>query len=106
MAGVIGALLSSTARSHLEDEVGRKMEYVARIAAESVPLDRLLPEMHSLLKPGGAMAVWTAFPWWSPAPLTRDGLFVYVGRDGGVHNFRKQLAAEVRSGSSVLESCS
>lgn len=41
MAGVIGALLSSTARGHLEEEVGRKMEYVARIAAETVPLERL-----------------------------------------------------------------
>lgn len=75
------------------------------IPSPTLPLDRLLPEMHRLLKPEGAMAVWTALPWWSPASLTRDGLFVYIGKDDGVHNFRKQLAPEVRSGSSMLRSC-
>jgi len=46
--------------------------------------------MHRLLKPEGALAVWTAFPWWSPASLTQRGLFVYVGKESGVHNFRKE----------------
>ena len=59
------------------------------IPSPTLPLDRLLPEMHRLLRPEGGLAVWTAFPWWSPAFLTRSGLFVYVGKDRGVHNFRK-----------------
>jgi SAM-dependent methyltransferase len=59
------------------------------IPSPTLPLDRLLPETHRLLKPEGALAVWTAFPWWSPATLTRGGLFVYVGKESGVHNFRK-----------------
>ena len=41
------------------------------IPAPVLPLKRLLPEMHRLLKPGGTMAVWTALPLWSPASLTR-----------------------------------
>jgi demethylmenaquinone methyltransferase/2-methoxy-6-polyprenyl-1,4-benzoquinol methylase len=59
------------------------------IPSATLPLDRLLPEMHRLLKSEGALAVWTIFPWWSPAPLTTNRLFVYVGKDRGVHNFRK-----------------
>jgi len=59
------------------------------VPSPTLPLDRLLPEMHRLLKPEGAMAVWTAFPWWSPATLTRGGLFAYVGKESGVHNFRR-----------------
>jgi ubiquinone/menaquinone biosynthesis C-methylase UbiE len=59
------------------------------IPSPTLPLDRLLPEMHRLLRSQGALAVWTAFPWWSPASLTRDGLFTYVGKESGVHNFRK-----------------
>jgi len=59
------------------------------IPSPTLPLDRLLPEMHRLLRPEGALAVWTAFPWWSPASLTRSGLFVYAGKERGVHNFRK-----------------
>jgi len=62
------------------------------IPSPTLPLDKLLPEMHRLLKPEGALAVWTAFPWWSPVSLTRSGLFVYVGKEGGVHNFRKETS--------------
>jgi len=62
------------------------------IPSPTLPLGRLLPEMHRLLKPEGALAVWTAFPWWSPASLTKSGLFVYVGKESGVHNFRKETS--------------
>jgi demethylmenaquinone methyltransferase/2-methoxy-6-polyprenyl-1,4-benzoquinol methylase len=59
------------------------------IPSPTLPLDRLLPEIHRLLRSEGALAVWTAFPGWSPVSLTRSGLFVYVGKECGVHNFRK-----------------
>jgi len=61
------------------------------IPAPVLPLDRLLPEMHRLLKPKGALAVWTFFPWWSPASVTRSGLFTYMGKQNEVHNFQKVL---------------
>ncbi len=54
-----------------------------------IPPDRLLPEIHRLLRSEGALAVWTAFPWWSPTSLTRSGLFVWTRRESGVHNFRR-----------------
>jgi SAM-dependent methyltransferase len=57
------------------------------IPAPVLALDRLLPEMHRLLKPGGALAVWTAVPWWSPASLTEGRPFTYVGKVHGVRNF-------------------
>ena len=59
------------------------------IPSPTLPLDRLLPEMGRLLKPDGSLAVWTAFPWWSPLSLTRGGLFAYSGKENGVHNFRQ-----------------
>ena len=58
------------------------------IPSPVIPLDRLLPEMHRLLRSEGALAVWTAIPWWSPASLTRGGLFVRIGKESGVHNFK------------------
>jgi len=60
------------------------------IPSPTLPLDRIPPETHRLLRPEGVLAVWTAFPWWSPATLTRGGLFVYVGKENGVHQFRKR----------------
>jgi ubiquinone/menaquinone biosynthesis C-methylase UbiE len=59
------------------------------IPSPTLPLDRLLPEMSRLLRPEGALAVWTALPWWSPESLTRDGLFVHLGGESGVHTYRK-----------------
>lgn len=62
------------------------------IPSPTLPPERLLPEMHRLLKREGALAVWTVFPWWSPASLTGGGLFAYVGKESGVHNFRKETS--------------
>ena len=59
------------------------------IPAPVLPLDRLLPEMHRLLKPKGALAVWTFFPWWSPASVTGSRLFTYNGTENKVCNFQK-----------------
>ena len=59
------------------------------IPAPIISLDRLLAEIHRLLRPEGVLAVWTAFPWWSPTSLTRSGLFVCSGSEKGVHNFRR-----------------
>ena len=41
MAGVTGRLFFTAARTHLEEEVGRRLEYVARIAASHAPFERL-----------------------------------------------------------------
>ncbi len=59
------------------------------LPSPTLPLDQLLPEMSRLLKLNGILAVWTALPWWSPISLTRSGLFVYVGKENGVHSFRQ-----------------
>lgn len=59
------------------------------IPSPTLPLHRLLPEMHRVLKSGGALAVWTAIPGWSPDAVQRTGLFTYAGKTKNVHNFRK-----------------
>ena len=57
------------------------------IPASTLPLDRLLPEMHRILRPGGTMAVWP--PSWLRESILRSGLFTYAGRRSGVWNFRR-----------------
>jgi demethylmenaquinone methyltransferase/2-methoxy-6-polyprenyl-1,4-benzoquinol methylase len=59
------------------------------IPSPTIPLERLLPEIHRLLRSEGALAVWTALPWWSPTTLSRRGLFVWTGKEGGVHSSRR-----------------
>jgi protein-L-isoaspartate O-methyltransferase len=59
------------------------------VPAPVLPLNKLLPEMHRLLRPGSSMAVWTGLPLWSPRQVTKCGLFTHVGKRRGVHNFRR-----------------
>lgn len=59
------------------------------VPAPVLPLDKLLPEMHRLLRPGGSMAVWTGLPLWSPRAITRGGLFTHFGKRNGVHIFTR-----------------
>jgi len=55
-----------------------------------LPLNRLLPEMHRLLKTEGTLAVWL-FPvsGWVPKSILQSGLFSYVSKQNGVFNYRR-----------------
>ena len=59
------------------------------IPAPTLPLERLLPEMHRLMKGDGRLAVWTVVLGWPPRALGRSGLFDYIGKKHGVYRFRK-----------------
>ncbi|UCF13299.1 MAG: class I SAM-dependent methyltransferase [Thermoplasmatales archaeon] len=57
-----------------------------------LPLDRLLPEMHRVLKPKGMLAVWLFPPlvhFSVPKSIRRSGLFTYMNKQNGVYNYRR-----------------
>jgi len=56
----------------------------------SLPLNRLLPEMHRILKTKGTLAVWL-FPFSGLVPkwILQSGLFTYVSKRNGVYNYRR-----------------
>jgi ubiquinone/menaquinone biosynthesis C-methylase UbiE len=58
------------------------------IPAPMLPLARLLPEMHRVLKANGSLAVWPPIPGWLPKSIIQSGLFTFTGKRNGVHNFR------------------
>jgi demethylmenaquinone methyltransferase/2-methoxy-6-polyprenyl-1,4-benzoquinol methylase len=58
----------------------------------TLPLEKLLPEMHRVLRPEGKMAVWLfppMFRLWIPKAIVRSGLFTFLDKKNGVHNFRR-----------------
>ena len=55
------------------------------IPAPMLPMDRLLREMHRVLKPGGTMAVWP--PSWVHRSIRGSGIFAYSGTRHGVMNY-------------------
>jgi demethylmenaquinone methyltransferase/2-methoxy-6-polyprenyl-1,4-benzoquinol methylase len=57
-----------------------------------LPLSRLLPEMHRVLKPEGVLAVWLFPPLvhaWVPRAIVRSGLFSFSGKRSGVYNYQR-----------------
>ncbi len=55
-----------------------------------LPLNRLLPEMHRVLKPEGTLAVWLfPIPFWVPKSILRSGLFTYMNKRNGVYNYKR-----------------
>jgi ubiquinone/menaquinone biosynthesis C-methylase UbiE len=57
------------------------------IPAPMLPLSRLLPEIHRILKTDGNLAVWPPIPGWLPRAITQSGLFILSNRRNGVSNF-------------------
>ena len=59
----------------------------------SLPLSRLLPEMHRILKTKGSLAVWM-FPIaaWVPSSIRRSELFSYLHKRNGMYNYRRCCA--------------
>jgi len=60
----------------------------------ALPLGLVLPELHRVLRPGGVLAVQNFPGWWSPKPVTKGGLFTFVGKEGGISKFRREMAKE------------
>ena len=56
----------------------------------ALPLNRLLPEMHRVLKPEGTIAVWL-FPvsYGVPQAIVRSRLFSFINKENGVYNYRR-----------------
>jgi ubiquinone/menaquinone biosynthesis C-methylase UbiE len=59
------------------------------IPAPMLPLTRLLPEMHRVLKAGGSLAVWPPVPGWLPQSILQSGLFTCANKRNSVYNFKR-----------------
>ena len=59
------------------------------IPAPMLPLAKLLPEMHRVLKPEGSLSVWPPVPGWLPGTILQSGLFTFASKRNSVHNFRR-----------------
>ncbi|MFC2054763.1 class I SAM-dependent methyltransferase [Chloroflexota bacterium] len=57
-----------------------------------LPLNRLLPEMHRVLKPEETLGVWlfpTMVHFWVPKSILLSELFTYMNKRNGVYNYKR-----------------
>ena len=59
------------------------------IPAPMLPLRRLIPEVHRLLKADGGLAIWPSIPGWLPKSILRFGLFTLADKRNGVYSFKR-----------------
>ncbi len=74
----------------LESESVDKVLLFGVIPFPLLPLDKLLPEMHRVLKPGGTMSVWLFPPLvhnWVPNIIIRSKLFEHINEQSNVYNY-------------------
>jgi ubiquinone/menaquinone biosynthesis C-methylase UbiE len=57
------------------------------IPAPMLPMEKLMEEMHRVLRPGGIMAVWP--PSWVHQAIVQSGCFRYINRRNGVSNYQR-----------------
>jgi ubiquinone/menaquinone biosynthesis C-methylase UbiE len=63
------------------------------IPSPMLPLNKLLPEIHRILRTSGNLAVWPPIPpGWFPKSVTESGLFAFSCERNGVHNFARVSA--------------
>lgn len=56
----------------------------------TLPLNRLLREMHRVLRPDGTMAVWLfPTPAWVPRSIQSSGLFEFTTKENGVYRYKR-----------------
>lgn len=60
------------------------------IPAPMVPLNRLLAELHRVLRPDGNLAVWPHVPGWLPQAILKSGGFTLSSKRNGVYNFKRR----------------
>jgi ubiquinone/menaquinone biosynthesis C-methylase UbiE len=59
------------------------------IPAPMLPLNKVLQEIHRVLKSDGILVIWPSFRW-LPRSIKKSGLFTYLNKKGKVYNFKKK----------------
>jgi ubiquinone/menaquinone biosynthesis C-methylase UbiE len=57
------------------------------IPAPMLPMEKLMEEIHRILRPGGIMAVWP--PSWVHQAIVQSGCFRHINRQNGVSNYQR-----------------
>jgi ubiquinone/menaquinone biosynthesis C-methylase UbiE len=85
----VSVIKGNAMNTDFSDETFHNILLFGEVPAPLLPLTRLLPEMHRILKSGGNLAVWPPVPGWLPHSILKSGLFTLKNKRNGVYNFQR-----------------
>lgn len=85
--GNVNVIQGDALDTKLENDFFDEVIIFGVIPAPMLPMDRLMAEMHRILKPGGVMAVWP--PSWVNRSILKSGYFAFSNKQNGVMNYTK-----------------
>jgi ubiquinone/menaquinone biosynthesis C-methylase UbiE len=74
--------------THLDDESFDKIIIFGVIPAPMLPMEKLMAEMHRILRPGGIMSIWP--PSWVHQSILQSRLFTYSSKRNNVLNYMRR----------------
>jgi demethylmenaquinone methyltransferase/2-methoxy-6-polyprenyl-1,4-benzoquinol methylase len=87
LSNVVQVVKGDALDTKLEKESLDEVIIFGVIPAPMLPMERLMEEMHRILRPGGIMAVWP--PSWVHQAIVQSGCFRYMNRRNGVSNYQR-----------------
>jgi ubiquinone/menaquinone biosynthesis C-methylase UbiE len=87
LSNVVRVVKGDALDTKLEKESLDEVILFGVIPAPMLPTEKLMAEMHRILRPGGMMAVWP--PSWVHQTIVRSGRFRYINRRNGVSNYQR-----------------
>ena len=87
LGNIVKVVKGDALNSKLEKESLDEVILFGVIPAPMLPMEKLMEEMHRILRPGGAMAVWP--PSWVQRGIVQSGRFKYTVSRHGVRNYQR-----------------
>jgi ubiquinone/menaquinone biosynthesis C-methylase UbiE len=85
LSKVVQVVKGNALDTKLEKESLDEVIIFGVIPAPMLPMEKLMEEMHRILRPGGMLAVWP--PSWVHQTIVQSGRFRYINRRNGVSNY-------------------
>jgi demethylmenaquinone methyltransferase/2-methoxy-6-polyprenyl-1,4-benzoquinol methylase len=88
LSNIVQVIRGDALETKLEKESFDEVIIFGVIPAPMLPMEKLMAEMHRILRPGGVLAVWP--PSWVHPAIVRSGYFKYMNRQNGVSNYQRE----------------
>jgi demethylmenaquinone methyltransferase/2-methoxy-6-polyprenyl-1,4-benzoquinol methylase len=87
LSNVVQVVKGDALDTKLEKESVDEVIIFGVIPAPMLPMEKLMKEMHRILRPDGIMAVWP--PSWVHQAIVQSGCFRFINRRSGVSNYQR-----------------